>query len=57
MNAFELLERTLTPNGVAMAPDESEFTLNIASIYQNDVTRDWATQSFHQATRLATIGD
>ena len=53
MKAGELLERTAFWDGVAIAPDVSGYTLNIAGVYQDSVTRDWAIQSCRQATQLA----
>ena len=52
MKAGELLERTAFWDGVAIAPDVSGYTLNIAGVYQDVVTRDWAMQSCRQATQL-----
>ena len=37
----------------AIAPDESAYALNVAGVYQDNVTRDWAMQTCRQATRLA----
>jgi hypothetical protein len=53
MKALELMERPAEPFEVAMSLDESEYTLKIAGVYQNNVTRDWATQTSGLATRLA----
>ena len=53
MKAAELLERTDFWDGVAIAPVVSGNTLNIAGVYQDSVTRDWAIQSCRQATQLA----
>jgi len=53
MKAGELLERTAFWDGVAIAPVVSEYTLNIAGVYQDSVTRDWAMQTCHRATRMA----
>jgi hypothetical protein len=39
MKTVELLERPTEAFEVAIAPDESEYTLNIAGVYQNSVTR------------------
>ena len=36
-----------------MAPEASGYTLNIAGVYQDSVTRDWAMQSCRRATQLA----
>jgi hypothetical protein len=53
MKTAELLERTAFWDGVAIAPVVSGYTLNIAGVYQDSVTRDWAMQSCRQATQLA----
>jgi hypothetical protein len=53
MKTVELLERPAEAFEVAVAPNESEYTLSIAGVYQDSVTRDWAMQSCRQATRLA----
>jgi len=53
MKTAELLERTAFGDGVAIAPVVSGYTLNIAGVYQDSVTRDWAMQSCRQATQLA----
>jgi hypothetical protein len=53
MKAGEFLERTAFWDGVTIAPDVSGYTLNIAGVYQDSVTRDWAMQSCRQATQLA----
>ena len=53
MKAGEFLERTAFWDGATIAPDVSGYTLNIAGVYQDSVTRDWAMQSCRQATQLA----
>jgi len=53
MKTVELLEHPTEAFEVAVAPDELEYTLNIAGIYQDSVTRDWDMQSCHRATQLA----
>ena len=53
MKTVDLLERPTKTFEVAMASDESEYSLNIAGIYQDNVTRDWAMQTCRQATQLA----
>jgi len=53
MKTVELLERPTQAFEVAIAPVESEYSLNIMGIYQDSVTRDWAVQSCSQATQLA----
>jgi len=35
-----------------MAPDEAAYTLSIAGVYQDSVTRDWAMQTCRRATQL-----
>ena len=52
MKAFDLLERPTDQLEVAMAQDEAAYTLNIAGVYQDSVTRDWAMQSCRRATQL-----
>jgi hypothetical protein len=54
--AVELLERTVLPDKVAIAPDESRNVLNIAGVYQDRVTWDWAAEACHLATQLAGEG-
>jgi hypothetical protein len=53
MKTFELLERPVLSGNVAVAPDEVAYSLNIAGVYQDSVTRDWAMQTCRQATQLA----
>jgi len=53
MKTIELLERPTKPFEVAIVPDESGYTLNTAGVYQDLVTRDWAMQTCHRASRLA----
>jgi len=53
VKTVELLERPTQAFEVAIAPVESEYSLNIMGIYQDSVTRDWAVQSCSQATQLA----
>jgi hypothetical protein len=53
MKTIELLERPTKPFEVVIGPDESEYTLKIAGVYQDNVTRDWAMQTCRRATRLA----
>lgn len=53
MKTGEFLKRPIEPFEVANAPYQSGYTLNIAGVYQDFVTRDWAMQSCSRATRLA----
>jgi hypothetical protein len=53
MKTRELLEGPSNPSKADIAPDETGYALNIAGVYQDTVTRDWAVQSFVHATRLA----
>ena len=53
MKTVELLERPTEGLEVAIAPVESEYALNIAGVYQDSVTRDWAMQSCSLATQVA----
>ena len=52
-NAINGSEQPVLPNGPATSPSESEYVLNIVGIFQDHVTREWATQSFRRATELA----
>jgi hypothetical protein len=53
MKTVELLDHPTEAFEVAVAPGESEYTLNIEGVYQDSVTRNWAVQTCHRATRLA----
>jgi len=53
MKAVEIFDRTVLADEAALAPDESGYTLNIAGVYQDTVTRNWAMQTCRHATRLA----
>jgi len=53
MKTVELLERPSEPFEVAIAPDESEYTLNIVGVYQDVASRSWAMQTCQRATLLA----
>jgi hypothetical protein len=53
MKAMELLNRTVRPTGVDMALEESNYDLNLAGVYEDSVTRQWAMQMCRRATRLA----
>ena len=53
MKANELLNRTVLPHGADMTLEESGFSLKIAGVYQDSLTRDWATQICRRATQLA----
>jgi hypothetical protein len=53
MNEIEMLESTSEPFEIAITPDESECALNIAGVYQDTVTRNWAAQTCRRATQLA----
>jgi hypothetical protein len=56
MKAVELLKRTVLTDEVSIASDESGHTLNIAGVYQDRVTQDWAMQTCHWATQMARAG-
>jgi len=56
MKAVELLQRMVLSSEAAIAPDESGYTLNIAGVYQDWVTQDWATQTCFLATQRARAG-
>ena len=55
MEQTNVLERTGTLDVVDFAPSETEpgYALNIAMVYQDALTRKWATQVCDQVTRLA----
>jgi hypothetical protein len=55
MEQTNILERTGTLDVVDFAPAETEpgYALNIAMVYQDALTRKWATQVCDQVTRLA----
>jgi hypothetical protein len=53
MKEIERLGHPPEPFEVALAPVEAGKALNIAGVYQDSVTRDWATQICRRATRLA----
>jgi len=52
-NAIALLKRPVLSEEEAQAPAEPGYSLNIAGVYQDSVTREWALQTCHRATRLA----
>jgi len=53
MKTVEFVERPSEPFEVAIAPDESEYTLNIVGVYQDVASRSWAMQTCQRATLLA----
>ena len=53
MKADDLLEHLVLSDEVAIAPVESGFSLNVAGVYQDSVTRDRAVQTCRRATRIA----
>jgi hypothetical protein len=53
MKTVELLEGPSEPFEVAIAPDESEYALNIVGVYQDIARRNWAMQTCQRATLLA----
>jgi hypothetical protein len=53
MTAVELLKGTVLSDKVAISPEESGYALNIAGVYQDTVTRDWAMQTCLRAAQLA----
>jgi hypothetical protein len=52
-NAIELLAPPVLSDEAAMAPDKSGFSLNIAGVCQDSMTREWAMQTCRRATQLA----
>jgi hypothetical protein len=53
MTAVDLLERKFLSDDVAIAPEESADTLNIAGVYQDAVTQEWAMQTCRRVAELA----
>ena len=55
MEQTNILERTAPLGVVDFAPSETEpgYALNVAMVYQDALTRKWATQVCDQVTRLA----
>lgn len=55
MEQTNILERTGTLDVVDFTPSETEpgYALNVAMVYQDALTRKWATQVCDQVTRLA----
>ena len=49
-NAIQLLVPPVPSDQAAMAPDESGYSLNIAGVYQDSVTKEWAMQTCRRAT-------
>jgi hypothetical protein len=56
MKTIELLQRVVPWNEPATTTNDSGYTLNIAGVYEDGVTQDWATQTCHCATQLARVG-
>ena len=56
MKAVEILPRVIRSNEAVTARVESGYTLNIAGVYQDWVTQDWATQTCDWATQQARVG-
>jgi hypothetical protein len=55
MKMMELVPRMVLPVEAAPAPDASGYALNIAGVYQDCVTQDWATQTCDLATQMARV--
>ena len=53
MKTVEILERPTEPSELAIAPDESEYALNIVGVYQDVASRNWAMQVCQRATQSA----
>jgi hypothetical protein len=53
MKASAFLKQPADQLEVAKAPDGAAYSLNIAGVYQDSVTRNWAMQSCRLATQLA----
>ena len=47
------MEQPVPPDAPPVVTDESLFTFNIAGVYQDALTRDWAMQVCHHAARMA----
>jgi hypothetical protein len=56
MQQTTILEQTAPLKRVGFAPAKTEYALNIALLYQDTLTRKWATQVCDQVTRLAGEG-
>ena len=52
MKTLEYLERPSDPFEVVIARAGSGHALNISGVYQDVVTREWATQSYLRATQI-----
>jgi hypothetical protein len=55
-NTIELLDRTVPSDEAVVAPDAPAFSLRVAGVYQDRVTREWAIWTCRRATRLAGEG-
>jgi hypothetical protein len=53
MERTNILERTTPLGDLEFAPAETEYALNVALVYQDAPTRNWANQVRDQVTRLA----
>jgi hypothetical protein len=52
MKTMNLLQRTVAPDEMAIVTGNSRPPLNVAAVYQDSVTRDWAMQYSSRATRV-----
>ena len=52
-NATNGPEEPVLPDEPVVPAAESDFILNIVGVFQDPVTREWATEAFHRATKLA----
>src|ERR1017187_6477518 len=56
MEPTNILERITSSRRVGFAPAETEYALNVALLYQDTLTWEWAAQVCDQVTRLAGKG-
>lgn len=52
-NKIDTPERTIHPGAAAMNAESQAYLLNIAGVYEDDVTRNWALDSCRRAAQLA----
>jgi hypothetical protein len=56
MKAAQLFDRNILSEEGVQSPEASGISLNIAGVYQDSLTRDWALQTCRMATQLAEGG-
>ena len=57
MQHVTVLDRTISPERVARARDECEPALNVVTMYQDPLTRYWATELWDRVGQLIRYGD